>query len=115
MNIKDYLKGKVNYPVKDENILVILTDRDISQDADTVDLTKEQKELAYADLLAFLSTVFSGTGATNRRGNWSETESGTTISVNDRLALKKQAESIYSKYGEALIKTYTSRDGTNLW
>lgn len=114
MNIKDYLKGKVNYPLTDANLDVILDDRGIALDADTATLSEQDKDLAYADVLYFMASIFGGSGATNKRGNWSETQSGLSIGITDRKMLITRADSIYAKYGEN-NRTYSLRDRTDRW
>ncbi len=114
MNIKDYLKGQfINPPFEDANILTILAKRGIAEDAEHDTISEKSRDLAYADLLMTLVTMFSGGGATKKRGNWSETAAQVSVGINDRLSFTKTARAIYKKYGESI--SYTMKDITNRW
>jgi len=114
MNIKDYLKGQfINPPFEDVNLSTVLAKRGIAEDAEHDTVSEQDRELAYADLLMTLVTMFSGGGATKKRGNWSETAAQVSIGINDRLSFTKTAREIYKKYGESI--NYTIKDITNRW
>jgi len=51
MSIVSYLKGKVGFEIPDSSLDSILADRGINADTDISDLTVEQRELFYADVL----------------------------------------------------------------
>lgn len=99
--IESYLRGLVGFDVPDSAITSILIYRQIDFDADVNDLTKEQKELAYADLLMWAATnPTSYTGAKDSDGGWSHTEASKTISVSDKKRFEQMANDIYIKYND---------------
>ena len=116
MNIKDYLKSQfIKPPFEDVNILGVLAKRSIPEDAELEDVSIKNQELAYADLLMILITMFSGGGETKKRGNWSETSQRVEVGITDRRNFRTTANAIYEKYGEEVIKTYGVKNITNKW
>lgn len=102
LSIVSYLKGRVGFEVSETAINGILTDRNVSLDADSSDLLFKEKELLYADLLmwgATLPTSFSG--AKDSDGGWSHSEGSSTIQATDKKRFEGIANEIYRKYNDS--------------
>lgn len=115
MIITTYLKGKVAFEVTDEAISVTLSDREISDVADSGSLTLQQKELLYADLLMWGSTKASSTtGEKKTHGGFSHTAKSETF--RDPADWKIEANRIYKKYGDnKYVSQATITDASKLW
>lgn len=113
MNIKDYLKAKFIYPFTDNQILVVILERGIPVEAMFDQVTKKQLDLAKADLYEIMFTLFSQGASSIKKGSWSRTVGGITITEKDRLALRESANVLYEKHGEPT--NYQGRDRTDAW
>jgi len=110
--VQNWLKSKTQYPVSDEEILSILSNRSIPYDSDTNDATKKQKDLAYADLLMLIVTSPSYGAEEDQMGNWKH--KGKSVTMTGKSQLISMANAIYSKYGE-ISGSNRVIDITNRW
>jgi len=88
------IKGKLDYPLKDNSFILALNDRGLTE---TATYTKCQAfDLAYADCIITL------VAAPNK------SEGGFSVSLSDKAILIKLANGIYTRYGEAGIAKPTA-------
>lgn len=87
----EYFRGKVGFEVSLSTIEGLLLDRGLSS-VELSSMTKEQKDLIYADLLMYGSTIMSGSV---KRGSFSN-------SINNEVAKDyiRLANSIYASYND---------------
>lgn len=110
--VQNWLKSRTQYPVSDEEILSILSNRGIPYDYDTNAANRKQKDLAYADLLMLIVTSPSYGAEEDQMGNWKH--KGKSITMTDKSQLLSMANAIYSKYGE-ISGNNRVIDITNRW
>lgn len=113
MTAIDYISGLFTYSFDNNNTRSVFLKRDLAYDAEYEDATTKQLELIQADLYMVMYTVFSQGAASKKQGNWSESDGGYQVTVNDRRSWKTSADDIYKRYGE--YSRYALKDKTNLW
>lgn len=101
MSIVSYLKGKAGFDVPEITISAILADREVDATADIDDLTRKTKDLLFADVLMYgttLPTTYSGTKESD--GGWSYTGGSSTIQKADKERWYNAAQAIYNLYND---------------
>lgn len=102
LTISAYLYGSVNFPIPEEAMLCILTDRDVTMSTPASDLDVKTRELLRADVLKWVCLSPNKCGSVSDSDNgWSHSEGGYTLTSADKSLLKNEANSIYEKYDEA--------------
>lgn len=100
-SIESYLKGKAGFEITDEALDSIFIDRNIDSYSDVHDLTQKEKDLLYADVLMWGSTLPSSyTGEKESDGGWSHTSSSKTLLKSDKERFAELAKDIYAKYND---------------
>lgn len=115
MSIVSYLKGKVGFDIPDATISSILSDRSIDATADIDDLSRKIKDLLYADVLMYGTTLPSSTsGVKESDGGWSYTGSTTSNSEGSKKRYYSDAQDIYAYYNDPK-KARSKIKIINLW
>lgn len=115
MSIVSYLTGKAGFDVPEITINAILADREVDATADINDLTRKTKDLLFADVLMYgttLPTTYSG--AKESDGGWTHTGETSTIQKADKERWYNAAQAIYSLYNDPK-KAKSSIKIVNLW
>lgn len=104
-DIMNYLKGMVAFDIPDANLYPILKRRNIEPDTDTDDMDDETKELLYADVLIWGSTLPSTYGNISESdGGWTHQEGSATTNAADKKRFESIANEIYRRYGDSKFK-----------
>lgn len=112
MTIANYLKYYTGFPIKDNNVEVIVLGRNASISDQVIDLTTQTKELLQADTLMFVAGLPSAiSGSVKKSGDFEIREGNTTLGNRDSLV--KRAMAIYLKYDDAAYDAGTV--GTTVW
>lgn len=115
MSIVSYLKGNVGFKIPDSSLDSILADRGINTDTDIYDLTVEQRELLYADVLMWGTTMPTAySGAKESDGGWSHTGETSTIQKADKERWYNIAQEVYNRYNDPK-KAKSKIKLINLW
>lgn len=115
VTIETYLQGLFTYTFTSENMASVLLKRGIEPSSDVDDVEVRLRELAEADLYMILFNTFSKANDTVQKGNWKRSTGSITVGVTDRKMFRDHANSIYGKYGEAIVGSTGMKDGTFLW
>lgn len=107
MTIIDYLRSKVDYYVGDNTLYSIVLDRGYNSSQRAEDLTFTERELLRADLLMYGVTIYGGS---IKRGDFSRTQGKVDVD-----ALKREANEIYKKYGDAKYNSLIDNSITHRW
>jgi len=100
-SILEYLKSMVAFEVPDTTLYSLLSKRGVSPQADIVDLDDKTKDLLYADVLIWGSTIPSTYGSVvDSDGGWTHQEGASTINAADKKRFESIANDIYRRYGE---------------
>lgn len=103
--IFNFLKGKVGFDIPDESLYSILLARGIDGATDINDLESEMKDLLYADVLIYGSTMPSTYGSIqDSDGGWTHQEGASTINAADKKRFETIANDIYKRYGDGNYK-----------
>lgn len=102
-NLLEYLSGMTSYAFDESVLNRIALDRGVMEDAMVGDLTKEQKDLIFADMLF---TVWSGPNNlpsfTHQHGQFSHTIGQQTMGDKDRLL--EMIRNIYKLYEDEKLE-----------
>lgn len=100
MTIEKFLEGFFNFKFSKENYDSVLASRDVEPDTHFNDVSEKDKDLMKADLYMILASVASGGGRKVQMGSRSVAESTFTFGATDRAYFRRQANDLYSKWGE---------------
>lgn len=104
MTIEQYLQGKVDFNLSDDNIHSILFDRGVTEGADVSSISERQRELCLADLYMLLAnSSVSSSGEYESDGGWQRSVSAKN--VHNRNGLVALADRLYKKWGESTPST----------
>lgn len=91
MTAVEYFQGRVGFEVSSITVELMMLDRGVSS-VEPSAMSKEQKDLIYADLLMYGATIMSGS---TRRGSFQNSVNNDTADLYIRLA-----NGIYASYGD---------------
>lgn len=101
MNVIDFFQGIFSFPVAKEMIISAMYQRGYEADTTLMsEITAEDQELILADLLVMLSRVSQGYTNTSGSDAFSMTIKGEYIPLEDRQAMRREANAIYKRYNE---------------
>ena len=116
--IESYLRACVGFIVPDAALTKIRVDRGIKLNEDIKNVTIEQRELCYADLLMWGANAPSQIqGAKSSDFGWSSQEASSTMSITDKRLMRSDAREIYRRYGDKRVQAtvmFTSITGDKL-
>lgn len=96
----DYLQSLIEFELPERSFVTVANRYEFSLDDDSNYVEQRDKDLALADLLLVLTTSPSTIqGKTEKAGNWSITDTSTTISITDKQRLEKRAYALYKRWG----------------
>jgi hypothetical protein len=99
------MKGLVGIRVSDEAIASLLAKRDVDGDALLSTIGSRDADLLQADLYVWCYTAPStGQSVEDADGGWRHKEGGYSLTPRDKEAMLVMANSIYEKYGEAIVR-----------
>lgn len=102
LTISAYLYGCVNFPITEEAMLCILSDRDVLMDTPVTELEAKTRDLLKADVMKWVCLSPNKSGSISDSDNgWSHSEGGYTLTSSDKTLLMNEANAIYEKYEEA--------------
>lgn len=100
MTIEKYLEGLFDFKFSKENYDSVLTSRAVPPNTPYSYVSEKDIDLMRADLYMILASVASGGGRKVQMGNRSVAESTFTFGATDRAFFRRQANDLYSKWGE---------------
>lgn len=100
MNAVDFFQGQFSFPVPSAVVEAAMFQRGMTADDDISAVETMERELTLADILVILSR--SSQGFSQRTGSdaFSMTIKGEYVPLNDRRAMRDEANRIYTRYGE---------------
>lgn len=104
VTILNYYQGCFSFPVADEMIQAACYCRDTDPDWEFGDMTEQTRNLILADLLMMLSRASMTFDRKTSSDAFSMTISGERIPLEDRHAMRNEANAIYAKYEPASVK-----------
>lgn len=102
--ILNYFQGVFSFPVADEMITAACYLRQTNPDDLLGDVTDETRELILADLLIMLSRASMSFDRKTGSESFNMTIKGNRIPLEDRRAMKDEANAIYAKYEPESVK-----------
>nr|DAG54177.1 MAG TPA: hypothetical protein [Caudoviricetes sp.] len=117
--IRQYMEGASPVALSNETVLNILSERGIDLDTPLADVTKKDKLLLKADVLAACATSpTTSRSVEDADGTWKHKESGGEVSDKDKRLWLSIANSIYDQFGELRVGTPSLRInayGMRIW
>jgi len=102
LTIEQYLRGSVGFEIPDIAIQTILVKRNVEEHTLVSTLSQRTLELSTADLYMYCASTPSVKGVTiDSHGSWKHQEGGWESSAFDKRNLRKMANALYLKWGEA--------------
>jgi hypothetical protein len=102
--IRDYVFGCVNFPLPDEAVDHVLSEREIEGDTALSSIDKKDRELLKADLYVWICMGPTKQDSVSDSDNgWKHSEGGYTLSDDDKDRMLAYAKAIYDKYDEEYI------------
>lgn len=115
-DIIEYLSGLTGYVFDKAVLKRIALDRGVSKVLDYAELSKETKDLLFADLLyaAYLSpNVWAS--STQSHGSYTKTIGSQTTYTEDKERLYNQFVNIYKKYDDGKLEEIENSDSNLQW
>lgn len=104
-----YLKGLVGFDIPDDSLNVILLKRNVHGNDDVVNIDVKTKDLLYADVLMYGTSIPSSYGGEEDSDNgWTHKESSRTVTTSDKKRWDALAKIIYQKYRDTSFRTYVN-------
>jgi len=106
VTIESYLRASVGFEISDAALMKIRVDRSITLGTDTTTMSTTVKELAFADCLMYgVNAPSQVQGAKDSDNGWSHQAGSATLSITDKRLMRAQANAIYKKWGESIMRT----------
>ena len=103
VTLEGYLRASVGFNLSDAALMKIRVDRGFSVNQDIESVTPQLRELSYADCLMYgVSSPSQVQGAKEADFGWSHQDQSGTLSITDKRAMRREAYSIYKRYGEKI-------------
>ena len=104
MNVLNFLKSRVNYPLTDEHVQAICTKRGLNpeEEVDQFLAISPMLQLAYADTLVFVATM-------------TNLSQGGSVSANNSASLLAIANKIYIRNGEETVDDSVTTFKVRYW
>ena len=102
--VEQKLRGKFSTLLTDANIMSVCDDAGIDANGDWKSLSEKQKDMALAWTYVLLSDKeTTSQKISDKDGDWSHSEGGTTISKEDKKNWLRKANALFAKWGMPLI------------
>ena len=102
--IRDYVFGCVNFPLPEEAVDYVLSERDVEGDTLQKSVDKKTRDLLKADLYVWICMGPTKQDSVSDADNgWKHSEGGYTLSDDDKDRMLKRAKAIYEEYDEEFI------------
>jgi len=98
--VSDYLEGCFNFPIDEGMITAAMAGRDLDPLLLFGDVEQKDRDLLLADLLIMLSRSSMGYTQETSSDSFAMKQRGELIPLADRKAMVREANRIYSLYGE---------------